>query len=85
MKWLSSSSYRAGLSDYHSILVCGNHLIVIMNKSHIAMVLIHDDNLVCLDVLATVFVSIMVIIFSARCIDRACSGFFAKDSAGSAR
>jgi len=28
------------------MLFCGNHLIVIMNKSHIAMVLIHDDNLV---------------------------------------
>jgi hypothetical protein len=49
------------------------------------MVLIHDDNLVGLDVLHTIFLLIVVsiLVCSARCIDRVCSGFFAKDSAGS--
>jgi hypothetical protein len=67
------------------MVFCGIHLIVIMNKSHIAMVLIHDDNLVGLDVLHTIFLLIVVsiLVCSARCIDRVCSGFFAKDSAGS--
>ena len=64
------------------MLFCSNHLIVIMNKSHIAMVLIYDDNPVGLDVCflpATIFLSIMVIICTARCTDRACLGILIED------